>query len=93
MEYDFFNDENQPNEAENSTQRVPAPSQSGNPAPKNKVKWGKVLSSVGLALVIFLGGMFTTWAMLDPQMRTLITVKKKIQNAAGRRKTGSAWLF
>ena len=80
MEYDFFNDENQPSEAENSTQRVPAPIQSRNPAPKNKVKWGKVLPSIGLALVIFLGGMFTTWAMLDPQMRTLVTVKKKIQN-------------
>ena len=80
MDYDFFGVNDQPQEKENNLQPVPAPSQEEQkPRPKKKRSIGKTILSIGIALTIFLGGMGTTWALLDPEMRTLIIVKDKIQ--------------
>ena len=82
MEYDFFNENNQQNREDNTPERIPAPSQKDShatPVRRKKVKWGKLILSVLLAAVFFGLGMLTTWASLDPEMRTLLTVKKRIQ--------------
>ncbi|MBO5277086.1 MAG: hypothetical protein J6B05_00355 [Clostridia bacterium] len=83
MDYDFFNDENQQKEEEKKPECVPAPHHAeGKPTQyrRRKISWGKVVLSIALAFVFFGLGMLTTWASLDPEMRTLLTVKKKIQN-------------
>ena len=80
MEHDFFEDDNQQNTGENDVQRVPAPVKKEESAQKPKRKTGKILLTVLLALVVFLGGMTTTWFLLDPEMRTLVKVKNRIQN-------------
>ena len=80
MDYDFFGEDNQPQESENNIQRVPAPMpEEQNSLSKRKRSVKKTILSIGLALAIFLGGMGTTWALLDPEMRTLVTIKNKIQ--------------
>ena len=80
MDYDFFGVNDQPQEKENNLQPVPAPSQEEQKTrPKKKRSIGKTILSIGIALTMFLGGMGTTWALLDPEMRTLIIVKDKIQ--------------
>ena len=80
MDYDFFGENDQPQEGENTLQRVPAPVQEEQkPLPKRRRRVGKIILSIGMALTIFLGGMGTTWALLDPEMRTLLRVKNKIQ--------------
>lgn len=48
------------------------------PKRKEKVKVGTVLLAVGIALVSFLGGYFTHWGLLDAEMRSLINVKRAI---------------
>ena len=80
MDYDFFGEDNQQQE-ENNTQRAPAPMEvpvKPHKTAQRNVK--KTILSLGLALVIFLSGMLATWMLLDPQMRSLVTVKRKIQN-------------
>lgn len=82
MDYDFFKDENQQKEDEKTPERAPTPYQGGGKPTQyrqKKIKWGKVVLSIALAFVFFGLGMLTTWASLDPEMRTLLTVKKKIQ--------------
>ena len=80
MDYDFFGENDQPQEGENTLQRVPAPVQEEQKTlPKRKRRVGKTILAIGMALTIFLGGMGTTWALLDPEMRTLLRVKNKIQ--------------
>ena len=80
MDYDFFGVNDQPQERENNRQPVPAPSkEEQKPLPKQKRSIWKTILSIGIALTIFLGGMATTWALLDPEMRTLVIVKEKIQ--------------
>ena len=80
MDYDFFGEDNQPQERENNIQRVPAPMpEEQNSLSKRKRSVKKTILSIGLALAIFLGGMGTTWGLLDPEMRTLVTIKNKIQ--------------
>lgn len=79
MEYDFFDENNQSQKEENNVQRVPTPSEIDKSTPKSKMKWGKVILYSAIASFIFFCGMFTTWAMLDPEMRTLIAVKNRIQ--------------
>lgn len=78
MDYDFFQD----NQQENQPERVPAPLQSGEGPQKKhkKTNWKKVILSVGLAVLSFGCGLLAAWATLDPEMRSLITVKRRIQN-------------
>ena len=80
MDYDFFGENNEPQVEEKDVQRVPAPVPTEeNPAPKRKRSVWKTVLSIAIALSIFLSGMWTTWLLLDPEMRTLIAVKNKIQ--------------
>lgn len=80
MEYDFFNENNKPNDEKNDIQRIPASPQDDKKAFGKLAKIGRICLAGVLAVIIFLGGMLTTWMMLDPEIRTLITVKKRIQN-------------
>ncbi len=76
MEYDFF-DEQTPN---NDVQRVPAPAVAvQNPPPRKKIRWWHVLLAVGVGIFTFLGGYFACWFSLDSEIRTLVGVKKEIQ--------------
>lgn len=78
MDHDFFQEQKQENEVE----RVPATPQFQNqsaPKRKKRVKWGKILLTVGIAAVSFGCGILATWTSLDPEIRTLLTVKDKIQ--------------
>ena len=80
MDYDFFGENNEPQAEEKDVQRVPAPMpKEENPAPKRKRKVWKTVLSIAIALSIFLSGMLTTWTLLDPEMRTLVAIKNKIQ--------------
>lgn len=52
------------------------------PTPSRKSKGktvGKIFAAIGIGLGVFLCGMLTTWFCLDPEIRTLIKVKKTIQ--------------
>ncbi len=76
---DTFFDEPKKAEA-NSVQPAPAPAQGGgNAAVRRKIRWGKLFARIGLGLAIFFLGYFVCWATLDPEIRTLMSVKKKIQ--------------
>ena len=79
MEYDFF-DEKKENGGETGRERVPAPYQPPVKR-KKKVKWGKIILSLLLAAFSFGCGAFTVWASLDPELRTLLSVKKKVQSS------------
>ncbi len=77
MDIDFFEKE----EEGKSGQRDHAPLQGGAPAPKKrKIRWWQVLLSLGLAFLFFAGGFLVCWSTLDKEIRTLINVKKKVQN-------------
>ena len=81
MDYDFFNDNNQQKGQGNDTQRIPAPMQNEYmPTPKKKNGVGKVIVSIAVAVSIFLSGMWATWMLIDPEIRTLLAVKRKIQS-------------
>ncbi len=85
MDYDFFDEEVKREEGQGS----PAPQESDSkknaptpPAPKEsggKKIW-QIVGAVTLAIVLFLLGMTTCWFTLDPEIRTLIKVKNKIQD-------------
>lgn len=78
MDHDFFQ-EQKPNE---EIERVPAtPELIKQPIQKRgkRVKWKKILLTVGLAVVAFGCGVLTCWASLDPEIRTILAVKDKIQ--------------
>ena len=81
LDYDFFNDNNQreiKKEEQNMVGISPrAPEISVHKKKRNK---GKTIGTIALALLIFLSGMWTTWAMLDPEIRTLLSIKNKIQD-------------
>ncbi len=65
---------------ENKSQRNPAPleGEEKSKKPQRNIRWGKLILSLSLALVLFFCGYLTCWSMLDPEMRTLISVKKRI---------------
>lgn len=44
---------------------------------KNKKVW-RIVCAIALSAVLFFGGMFTTWILLDPEIRTLLKIKKCI---------------
>lgn len=77
MGYDFFQDEQPKNEDE----RIPAPVQSQERPKKRrkKIKWGRLLLTVGVAVISFGVGGLVGWSAIDPEIRTLLTVKDKIQ--------------
>ncbi len=76
MEFDFFEN----NGGENGGQRDHAPLQDAVPVEKKrKMKWWRVFLCIGLALLFFVGGFLVCWSTLDPEIRTLISVKKKVQ--------------
>ena len=80
MDYDFFGEDNQLQEDKNTPQHVPAPVQEEQKnLPKRERNVWKTVLSIGIAVVIFLSGMWTTWMLLDPEMRTLVAIKNKIQ--------------
>ncbi len=79
MEHDFFENKKQENEVE----RVPATLQlEKQPAQKckKKIKWGRILLTVAIAVLSFGCGALATWSALDLELRTLLTVKDRIQN-------------
>ena len=78
MEYDFFENKQPQQEDE----RIPTPLQSGDNSQKKqkKIKWGKLLLTVGIAAVSFGAGALVGWSAIDPEIRTLLTVKNKIQS-------------
>lgn len=81
MDYDFFGENEQPQQAEKNIQREHTPmGEEQTPPRRRKRGVGKIILSIGIALSIFLSGMGTTWVMLDPEIRTLIAVKNKIQS-------------
>ncbi len=84
MDYDLFDEEKK------ETERAPTPVEEvGNfdarpilttaEPPRKKRSWGRIVGAIGLALVIFLAGGLTCWLCLDSEIRTLLEVKKKIQ--------------
>ena len=78
MDDNFFEEKRE----ENVGERIPAPYQSVKKAPippKKKVRWGRVAVSLLLAAVCFGLGAFTVWASLDGEIRTLLQIKKTIQ--------------
>ena len=78
MDYDFFEE----NKQENNAERIPAPPQFNEKPVKRKKKkanWKKILAAVGIATVSFACGSFATWLALDPEIRTLLTIKDRIQ--------------
>ncbi len=79
MEYDFFNEEITPTEEEKPVQRDSAPLEDGKFTQKKKKPWWKIVLAVGLAIAIFFLGYLTSWAALDPEIRTLLKVKDRIQ--------------
>ncbi len=87
MEQDFFDEQNGEDLPEKQAQRNPAPSVwSGQaPAPQEqkarKVRWWHIVTAFSIAAVAFLGGYMTSWLSLDGELRTLLSVKKEIQQS------------
>ncbi len=82
MDYDFFGEESGTQKTPmKERERVPAPSEFDKKPQKSrkKIRWGAALLAVGIALVGFGGGFLCRWLTIDKEMRTLITVKNKIQ--------------
>lgn len=75
MNYDFFEE----GEQENNVERIPATPQSNKKPVKKKLNWKKIWTAAGIAVLAFVCGSFATWMALDPEIRTLLTVKNKIQ--------------
>ena len=82
MDYDFFDEkpnETPENEARESAQkddeRVPAPVKTGKTTLKRALC---ILGGVAVVATAFFGGMLTRWYTIEPEMRTLIKVKDKI---------------
>ncbi len=46
--------------------------------PKKSRKIWRIVCAISLSIALFFGGMFTTWMLLDPEIRTLLKVKKCI---------------
>ncbi len=74
MEIDFFDEEG----GVNGVQRNPAPVVGGEKPVKGKIKWWQVLLCVGLAVLLFFSGFLVCWSTLDPEIRTIIGIKRKI---------------
>ncbi len=85
MEYDFFDEENGEKTPEKQTQRNPAPSVWSGKTPDGrkergkKVRWWHVVTALSIAVIAFFGGYMTSWLSLDGEVRTLLAVKKEIQ--------------
>ena len=80
MDYDFFDENNQPQAEEKDVQRVPAPPKMQNMPPKKRHVWARRILHVVVAVAVFVAGMQTMWSMLDPEIRTLVSIKKAIQD-------------
>ncbi len=79
MSFDFFNDDENTT-AQNGVERNPAPVVAVTTEEKKpKKKWWKALIAALLAALLFSSGFLVCWATLDPEIRTIIGVKKKIQ--------------
>ncbi len=76
MEYDFFDK----NDEEKEPQRIPAPAQFEKKPKKRRVRWYQVVTAIALAIILFFGGWFVGSLTLDEEIRTLLSVKKKVQN-------------
>lgn len=70
------------NEGKKGVEPVPAPTKpQKSPSVKGKkIRWWKIVVAISLALLSFGCGALTVWASLDREIRTLITVKDKIQS-------------
>ncbi len=85
MAQDFFDEENEGKSPQNQTQRNHTPSVSSEkrelPPPKKekKVRWWHIVTAVCIAVFAFFGGYMASWSSLDPEIRTLLSVKKSIQ--------------
>ncbi len=83
-EYDFFEEENK--EEGKDVQRIPAPyvasGKQGEIPPKRtgKFGWQYIVTAIALAVVFFFAGGLVCWVSLDEEIRTLLTVKEKIQD-------------
>ncbi len=82
---DFFDEQNGEKTPQNNTQRNPAPSVfSGKlyahpPKKEKKIRWWHVVTAICIAIFAFFGGYMTSWLSLDEEVRTLLNVKKQIQ--------------
>ncbi len=82
----FFDDDNQGNSPENQTQRNPAPYAYSGPNPMQPpqkprgMKWLYVVAAISIAVISFLGGYLASLMALDPELRTLMSVKQNIQS-------------
>ena len=65
-------------DVENHDERVPAPVERENKKKKMR-KIGYAGIAVGIAVLSFFAGMGVTWSSLDPELRTLLAIKQKIQ--------------
>ena len=63
---------------ENQNERVPAPVKQENKKKKMR-KIGYAGIAVGIAVLSFFAGMGVTWSSIDPELRTLLAIKQKIQ--------------
>ncbi len=83
-EYDFF-DENAENGSENSGERIPTPlelKQNGDAPPyklKRKFAWRKLVTAIAVGVLVFFFGWLGCWLTLDKEIRTLLGVKKRVQ--------------
>lgn len=65
-------------DVENHDERVPAPGERENKKKKLR-KIGYAGIAVGIAVLSFFAGMGVTWSSIDPELRTLLAIKQKIQ--------------
>ncbi len=79
MQDNFFDDERNYG-GQTGGQRVPAPTVAFEKPKKKKARWWHIVLAVCIGLVTFFAGYLVCWASLDPEMRTLIGVKKRIQS-------------
>lgn len=82
MDYDFFDEDGEDKNKKQVAQRIPAPSvydrNEGKP-PKKKVRWQYIVTAVAVGICVFFSGWLTCWLTLDEGIRTILAVKKSIQ--------------
>ncbi len=85
MAQDFFDEETEEKFPENQTQRNPAPSVSSgkrepsSPKRERKFRWWHIVTALCIAVFSFFGGYMVSWSTLDEEIKTLLSVKKRIQ--------------
>ncbi len=81
----FFDEDLTSENKKRVTQRIPAPSlynQKPQKAPKKKgkIRWQYIVTAVAVGICVFFSGWLTCWLTLDEEIRTILDIKKTIQN-------------